>query len=433
MTRSIQGVLVGCLCISAAWLSQGMGHAQFRSNNFYVNQARLQGAQFSAYGQQLSAIQAGQVYGTNYGIPIYANSVSNYYNPYGSGYFPPYVPPVATPYSGINPYLATAPGYGTGTNPYSPVDPSLANPYSPYNPYNPYNPSYGAGSVLYGEADVIRASGQLVNSWEQARILREQALQAKLDTRKKEFDLNMYIKANTPTYTQEQEQVARITLRRIQTSSLPGEVSSGRSLNLLLDDLKKFPGKKISLEPLPLNEDILGHLNVTKTTFGMGLLRDNGKVAWPVEVQKVMTVMQQQNIDKQLRYLVKEANNDRIENNVIAEVQKEIERMREELVKKVNDIPTAPYLDAKRFLQDLYDSTRAIEKGEAINQLMFQRFIENSKGNRSVQEVADYMIKKGLRFGPAAATDEAAYRAVHSAMANYDIAMNSQLGVDSKE
>jgi len=131
--------------------------------------------------------------------------------------------------------------------------------------------------------------------------------------------------------------------------------------------------------------------------------------------------------------LVKEANNDRIDKSVIAEVQKEIDGMREELVKRVNDIPTAPYLDAKRFLQDLYESTRAIEKGEAINQLMFQRFIENSKGNRSVQEVADYMIKNGLRFGPAAATDEAAYRAVHSAMANYDIAMNSQLGVGSKE
>jgi hypothetical protein len=432
MTRSIQSLLAGCLCVSAAWLSQGMVHAQFRYNNYYANYARLQGAQFSAYGQQLSAAQAGQVYGTNYGIPIYASSVNNYYNPYDSGYYPAYYPsygpPVATPYYGTNPYMPTAPGYGMGTNPYSPVDPSMANPYSPYNPYN----SYGAGSALMGAADVMRASGQLVNSWEQARILREQALQAKLDTKKKEFDLRMYIKANTPTYTQEQEQVARVTLRRIQTSSLPGEVSSGKSLNLLLDDLKKFPTKKISLDPLPLNEEILSHLNVTKTIYGLGLLRDNGKVAWPAEVQKGMTATQQQNIDKQLRYLVKEAYNDRNDNTVIAEVQKEIDRMREELVKRVNDIPTAPYLDGKRFLQELYESTRAIEKGEAINQVMFQRFIDNGKGNRSVQEVAVYMIEKGLRFGPATASDEAAYRAVHSAMATFDIAMNSQLEVDSK-
>src|SRR5262249_14176647 len=212
-------------------------------------------------------------------------------------------------------------------------------------------------------------------------------------------DLRMYIKANTPTYTQEQEQVARVTLRRIQTNSLPGEVSSGKALNMLLDDLKRFPDRKISLDPLPLTEEILSHLNVTKTTFGMGLLRDYGKVVWPVEVEKLMTGTQRQDIEKQLRHLVKEANNERIDNNVIREVQKEIDRMREELVKKVNDIPTRPYLDGKRFLQDLYESTRAIERGEAINQVRFQRFIENGKGTKSVQEVTDYMIKEALRFG----------------------------------
>jgi hypothetical protein len=432
MTRSIQSLLVGCLSVSAAWLSQGTVHAQFRYNSYYSNYARMQAAQFSAYGSALSAAQAGQVYGTNYGIPTYASAVNNYYNPYDRGNYPPYIPPVPTPYAGINPYVPTAPGYGVGANPYSPVDPSLANPYSPYSPYNPYNPSYGAGSVLMGAADVIRANGQLVNAWEQARILREQALQAQLDTKKKEFDLRMYIKANTPTYTQEQEQVARVTLRRIQTNSLPGEVSSGKALNMLLDDLKRFPDKKISLDPLPLNEEILSHLNVTKTTYGVGLLRDYGKVAWPIEVEKLMSGTQRQDIEKQLRHLVKEANNDRTGNNLIAEVQKEIDRMREELVKKVNDIPTGPYLDGKRFLRDLYESTLAIEKGEAINQVKFQRFIENGKGSRSVQEVTDYMIKEALRFGPATANDEAAYRAVHSAMANYDIAMNSQQGVDSK-
>jgi hypothetical protein len=145
-----------------------------------------------------------------------------------------------------------------------------------------------------------------------------------------------------------------------------------------------------------------------------------------------MTGTQRKYMETLLPRLVKEANNERIDNNAIADVQKEIDRMREELVKKVNDIPTGPYLYGKRFLQDLYESTRAIEKGEAINQVRFQRFIETGKGSRSVQEVTDYMIKEGLRFGPATANDEAAYRAVHSAMANYDIAMNSQQGVDSK-
>jgi hypothetical protein len=63
-------------------------------------------------------------------------------------------------------------------------------------------------------------------------------------------------------------------------------------------------------------------------------------------------------------------------------------------------------------------------------QSKFQRFIE---GGKSVQEVTDYMIQNGLRFGPATPNDEAAYRAVHSLLANYNIAMNSNAGTDTKE
>jgi len=146
-----------------------------------------------------------------------------------------------------------------------------------------------------------------------------------------------------------------------------------------------------------------------------------------------MTLKQRQDLEKQLQNLVKDANNDRIDANVLKDVRNEIDRMRDELVKKVNDIPDRQYIDAKRFLQELYESTRAIEDGEAINQAKFQRFIEEGKGGRSIQEVADYMIEKGLRFGPASVNDEATYRAVHAALATYDVAMNTQHGYDPKE
>jgi hypothetical protein len=419
MKRPIESVLIVCLCVSAAWLSQGTAQAQFRYNPYQVY-AQAMATQHNMYAQQAYYNQAAL---TNYAAYVSTNPYANYYNP--AYYSASYAAPVVAPYAGVNPYMPSAPGYGASENPYSPVDGALGNPYNPYNPYSPYGAGTGAGSALTGAANVIRAQGKLVNDWEDARLKREIALQAKLDTKKKAFDLDMYIKANTPTYTQEQEKNARVTLQRIRTNSLPGEVTSGKALNLMLDDLSKFPGKKISLEPLPVVENVLTHLNVTKTNFGMGLLRNEGKVVWPSALQDAK---QRQDMDKQLQKLVKEANGGRIDNNVIKDVRTEIDRMGEELIKKVNEIPTAPYLDAKRFLKDLYESTRAIEQGEASTQTKFQRFVE---GGRSVQEVADYMIKEGLKFGPAAAADEAAYRAVHSSLASYDIAMNSQL--DTKE
>jgi len=50
-----------------------------------------------------------------------------------------------------------------------------------------------------------------------------------------------------------------------------------------------------------------------------------------------------------------------------------------------------------------------------------------------VQDVADYMVQNGLRFGPATANDEPAYRSAHSALASYDIAMNSAFGSETKD
>jgi hypothetical protein len=116
--------------------------------------------------------------------------------------------------------------------------------------------------------------------------------------------------------------------------------------------------------------------------------------------------------------------------NVLKEVRGELDSLREDLVKKANEIPTPQYLDAKRFMQELYNATIALERGEGKVQAQFQRFVE---GGKSMQEIADYMVSNGLNFAPATAADESAYRAVHSALANHNIALNTQLGIDNRD
>jgi hypothetical protein len=443
MKRSIHIISLACVGVLAFAMSHGSAQAQFWGNplwgNPYMRMAQMQNMQQSLYMQSLSAQMAGQVYGTNYGIPIYAGAVANYYggyNPYlyggGWGYGNPYVPAAAAA-GAVDPYLNqyTPGGYGAG-NPYTPGG---INPYSPYGyGYGGYGlgaagPGVGSGAYLMGASDVMRSYGNVIQAQESARLMREQVNQAKLETRKKAFELEMYIKANTPTYTQEQERVAKTTLRRIQTNSLPGEVANGKSLNYLLDDLRKFPNRKISLEPITLSEGVLSNLNVTKNTYGLGILRDDGRVTWPTALQERMSVKQRKDLDEQLKELVKGAYRDKLDINALKDVRTEIDKMREDLVKRVNDTPTNQYMEAKRFLQEFHEATVALEKGEAPVQAKFQREIE---GGRSVQDVVDYMVKNGLRFGPATAKDEPAYRAVHSALATYDVAMNAALG-DGKD
>jgi hypothetical protein len=398
MSNSSRLLLVGCLAGLGALVSEGSAHAQFNPYAAYY-QSQLQ--------QQMWNAQAAQANLARQVLPLQQA--------------------IADPYTGLaNPYAANSP--------YTPnvVDPGVGAGYNPYNPYNPYyNPwsSFGPGATLMGQADVMRAYGKVVNDQEEARIKRELANQARLDTVKKEFDLRMYIKANTPTYTQEQERIAKNTLRRIQSNSLPGEIASGKSLNYLLKDLA---GKKLEGEPLPLSEAVLNQLNVTKGTFGVGILRDDGRVTFPTALSQQMSNKQRDWLNMQLQELVKEAAKGRpVDANVLRDVRSEVDLIREELVKKVNEIPTSQYLDAKRFLQDFNDATIALERGEAVVQSKFQR---DMQGGKTLQELADYMAKNGLRFAPATAADEAAYRAVHSVLANYNITMNSQnLGVSAKD
>ncbi len=387
--------LLGCLTLAAPL------EAQFNFNP-NMNPSFVSGmtqAQYLAFLQQAAAARAAAL---NPGVFPNANPALTTANPYTAATGNPYAPGVANPYSPT--------GFPT------PYDPYAANPYLPY---------YGAGSVLQGAADVLRAYGTVITSQEQARILRETALQARLDTKKKKFDLEMYIKANTPTYTEEQAKIAKMTLKRIQSNSSEPEIVNGKALNLLLDDLRKHPGKRAELTTFGLSEEVLGHLNVTKNAASLGILRNHGEFTWPVVFQENFQADQLHLIESQAKTLVKNAEKGKLDANLLKDMRDQIDKVRDQLFKKVNEIPTTQYLDAKRFLNDFDDARVALERGEAMTQVDFQKW---SGGGKNLQQLVDYMVSGGLRFTTATQGDEFAYRSVYSGMAALDVALNSQMG-----
>jgi hypothetical protein len=58
-------------------------------------------------------------------------------------------------------------------------------------------------------------------------------------------------------------------LKRIQTQSTEAEIVSGKALNILLDDMRGYPGKRLAVDPFALSEDVLRRLNVTKGFFSL--------------------------------------------------------------------------------------------------------------------------------------------------------------------
>lgn len=360
---------------------------------------------------------------------------------YGSPFGPLYNPvaPIAVPGAvpGLNPYTPFG-GYG---NMYTPGLPGLGigglgglGGYGGFNPYMPFYPGYSlygqVGGALIGASQVFRAYNETITSQEQARIMRQQYYQSKLETARKKFDLQMYIRANTPSFTEEQEKIARLTLRRIQTNSSPAEITNGKAVNVLLDDARKHPGKKIDHEPVLLREDQLVRLNVTKNHLSVGVLRDGGRLNWPVALQTLLPAEMRKKMQSQAEKAFADAIKERADANLLKDLRAEIETAREDLLKRVNETPSQQYMAAKRFLSDMEQGLLALEQGEAKVQMNFRHFVE---GGKTVQQVTDFMVANGLRFAAASPGDEDAYRALHSALAAYDVALNTQVGGETRE
>lgn len=336
--------------------------------------------------------------------------------------------------------------YGGAINPYTAMAASAAsNPYSSYNAsssgsgYNPFMyPYYGQGGIfgreggaLYGAAQVISAYGQALNAQEQSRIMREQYYQAALDTQRKRFDLAMYIRANTPSFTDEQANVSRNTLRRVQINANPAEIATGKALNLLLDDASRFGKKRPELDEIRLTPDVLKQLNITKTGNGVGVLRNDGKINWPIALADVLTNDQRKAMSLQAQNVVRDAAKGNLDPNLFKDLRTEINNTRDQLLKRVNDVPGEQYMQAKRFLSDLESSLQAVQQGEMQVHSNFDSFVAGK--SRTVQELVDFLTANGYRFAPGTQGDEASYRALYSALANYDVALNAQFNSEPRE
>jgi hypothetical protein len=387
------------------------------------------------------------LYNLQMGRAAMANSMVNsnpaYAQPFaGTAAYNPYMAYGGNPYAGYgaNPYSPGTPGVAfdptaAGSNPYSPLsgaaDPYAASPYSAYSAYsNPYsNPAAGPGITLMGAADVMRAYGTVITKQEQARIMRQEYYRERLKTKQAAFDLDMYIKNNTPDFNKVQEKITKSILGRIQNASNPVEIVEGRSLNFLMDDVDKNY-TKIAISDIPLDENVLKHLNIKPAGLGnssLGLLRDGGKLQWPSVLMDLLSADVRSDLEAKAQLLAQNAINGKERDlSALKDLRIQVDQTMAQLLKKANSYGTPEYQDAKRFLNDLDSARLAIERGNAGAQVQFQALIK--KGEiQNVNQLVTVMIKNGWRFAPALQSDEAAYRAMHSALVAFDVALNQQV------
>lgn len=335
----------------------------------------------------------------------------------------------------VNPYFR--PGAAGGN-----IVTTQATPAVPFNRSfapNPYgNPGMfpGAwgnfippgGAYLMGAADIINAQGQFLQDRQQASIMREQFKQAKLDTQRKAFDQRMYELANTPKPSQVREMNRQEMVARAMSAPPQTEISSGYALNTLLTNIQLISPSGIQGPMVPIPDGILQRINVTAPTSGASnstaMLRNGGKISWPVPLQDTPFDPLRKKIDATFAAAVENFMNGRIDAALIRQLTTDIETMQVRVKAMVAsyDMDSTDFMDCKRFLTSLSSSVAGLRDPALAQVVAAQQQLRG--GN--VFELANYMTQNGLQFAPAGPNDDGAYFALHHALVSYNVLLMGQ-------
>lgn len=303
-----------------------------------------------------------------------------------------------------------------------PVSAQYPPGYYPPGAYGGYYPGR-AGGTLYGSAAVINAQGNVAVQQEQARIEREKANQAKLETKKQTFDLMMYEKANTPTSTEEQEKVDAMILRRVMTKPTEVEIKTGKAHNIMLPYLSQLTLAGVPGPPIPINPQMLKSINVTVGTKGnIGLLKNGGVLDWPFALRG----KRQEKLDKLIPDAVRATLERKLAPPLYNEITGEVAKMKEELRTNFHQekIDGGAYLEGSHYLEGLESALTMLRDPAAA------RILDGTlqPQGRNVPELVLSMTTQGLKFAPANPGDESVYYALHGSMSAYGQAAQSQAG-----
>jgi hypothetical protein len=325
---------------------------------------------------------------------------------------------------GMGASLRSAGGYrGTGTsltNPYGAAV-SQANPYASLStsPYAGYGASYGEseiGGAMRGTADIVGAQGGWLKSLQQADLAKEQGRGAQLLTRRQGFDEYFYERRHTPTFEEERERFAQMDLTRSLNDPPLGEISSGQALNTLFAALAREFKETASGPAIPLDADVLRHINLAAGRTKVGILKDEGRLSWPTVLRGDGFKIERDLLNSLAPEAIYQAVNGHVDAGTLKAMANSMQRLRRELTSKVTGLTASEFIDANRFLAELDDGLKALGRPDADRVFTGKYAAQGG----TVAELISYMLTQGLTFAPAVAGDGAAYVALHRALVAYN-------------
>jgi hypothetical protein len=265
-------------------------------------------------------------------------------------------------------------------------------------------------------SSVMRAQEQWLIATEVANLMAEDVARARAANSGSQSDLQLYVRALTPSVDAERQRVLRQQVLRALNDPPEGEIVSGHALNVLLADLVRRAKEGELAGPAPeFASDIGAHLNLTKGTSGSAdLLKDAGRLSWPVGLAGPAYRAERELWDSRLPEAVSQATAaGEIDARTLGELRGALEKMKKQLAADVRTQKPSLYIEGRRYLGEMADALRALSQPEAGEAFRASRDFVGRDG----ADLVRFMSARGLRFGPARAGDEGAYRVIHRALA----------------
>jgi hypothetical protein len=283
-----------------------------------------------------------------------------------------------------------------------------------YTPYGVYSP---VGGALSGAADLVNANGEYLNQVQQSRQAMNQADLGKLQVNRAIYEQQAYERKNTITAEQVRQFERQRELDRSRQDPPKNEIWSGKALNELLQDVQNMQKSGLQGPSVPLDPDMLRHINVTDgTTYGSAGIFKDLPLAWPLELQTASFKKDRDAIDALVGKMASMAAKGRVELASFDAMNNALASMRNNVKAQISTMSPSENIRAKRYLNQLQDSLSIFRDPNVANYFNGKWQAQGS----TVGELIAYMTQNGLTLAPANNGDESYYQAFYQSLRTYD-------------
>jgi hypothetical protein len=342
-----------------------------------------------------------------FGYPPQGNSTTPNYNPYAAPIVQPNAPPPPMAQSTMPAPSSSAP---------------IVNPSYPNAPsgggYGWGGGGYGGrvGGYLQGAADMTVANAQWNLTNQQARIVQQEANRQVLKTREATIKENEWERSNwlhhySPYLVRERQITQDLRVAVFDPPQM--EIWSGEVLNTILNDLKNAESLGLAAPSVPLDPNVLAHINVNSgdTYVGAGILRNLKQFGWPWILRQSPFASMRQSVEPLLRTAVAQAKAGGLDLGVVNQINTAVSAAEDQVSNMAmgEDITPTQVVDAMRYLKEIHSSLQVLQTNDAANYLNGTYAARGA----TVAQLVQNMSSQGLKFAPAPPEDETYYNSLY--------------------